>query len=116
MNAKTTAIALAALLVGLAGCVDLEETPVSGVTQEYFETPEGADAAITGTYARLRDYYGQEQEIRMGMAGTDAWKHGIEVLTAAGFDYVTVNPMAAGLSWPDGHLAALEEIATETGS
>lgn len=80
MNAKTTAIALAALLVGLAGCVDLEESPVSGVTQEYFETPEGADAAITGTYSRLRDYFGQEQEIRMGMAGTDAWKRGEQCL------------------------------------
>lgn len=45
-------------------------------------------------------------------AGTDAWKHGIDVLTAAGFDYATVNLMGAGLSWPDGHLEALEEIAS----
>jgi len=80
-NTKLTLAGLAlAALGGLAGCQDLTETPVSGVTQEYFETPEGADAAITGTYARLRDYYGQEQEIRMGMAGTDAWKRGEQCL------------------------------------
>ncbi|HEX8906450.1 MAG TPA: RagB/SusD family nutrient uptake outer membrane protein, partial [Longimicrobiaceae bacterium] len=74
-----TAVALLALC-GLAGCADLEENPVSGVTQEYFGTPEGADAAVTGTYARLRDYYGQEQEVRIGMAGTDSWKRGEQCL------------------------------------
>jgi len=80
-NTKLTLAGLAlAALGGLAGCQDLTETPVSGVTQEYFETPEGADAAITGTYARLRDYYGQEQEIRIGMAGTDVWKRGEQCL------------------------------------
>jgi starch-binding outer membrane protein, SusD/RagB family len=79
MKLARTVVALSALL-GVAGCADLTETPVSGVTQEYFSTPEGADAAITGTYARLRDYYGQEQEIRIGMAGTDVWKRGEQCL------------------------------------
>jgi len=79
-NKLTLAGLALAALGGMAGCQDLTETPVSGVTQEYFETPEGAEAAITGTYARLRDYYGQEQEIRMGMAGTDTWKRGEQCL------------------------------------
>jgi hypothetical protein len=79
MKLTRTVIALSAL-AGLAGCADLTEAPVSGVTQEYFATPEGADAAITGTYSRLRDYYGQEQEVRIGMAGTDAWKRGEQCL------------------------------------
>jgi len=72
-------LALAALGV-TAGCQDLTENPVSGVTEEYFQTPEGADAAISGTYARLRDYYGQEQELRIGFAGTDVWSRGEQCL------------------------------------
>ncbi len=85
MRHTTTRLTLAAgvalaALGALAACQDLSENPVSGVTEDYFGTPEGADAAITGTYARLRDYYGQEQEIRMGMAGTDSWKRGEQCL------------------------------------
>jgi hypothetical protein len=47
-------------------------------------------------------------------SGPDAWRHGLDVLAEAGFDYVTVNPLNSGLDWPDGHLAALEEIAAAT--
>jgi hypothetical protein len=79
MKLNVTVLALGALM-GLGACVDLTEHPISGVTGQYFETPEGADAAITGTYARLRDYYGQEQELRIGMAGTDVWKRGEQCL------------------------------------
>ena len=68
-------LALASMSL-LGGCLDLSENPVSGVTEEFFGTAEGADAAITGAYARLRDYYGQEQEMRIGFAGTDAGKGG----------------------------------------
>jgi hypothetical protein len=79
MKAKLTVVALT-VLAGMAACVDLEENPVSGVTGEYFESAEGADAATTAIYSRLRTYYGQEQEIRMGMAGTDSWKRGGECI------------------------------------
>jgi hypothetical protein len=85
MKMKLTVLALAAL-PGLAGCLDLVETPVSGVTGEYFGTPEGADAATSGSYARLRDYYGQQQEIYLGWAGTDVWRRG-EQLAGAGAAY-----------------------------
>lgn len=83
MKSRITVLALAAAAAGLGGCKDLVETPVSGVTGEYFATPEGADAATSGAYARLRDYYGQQQEIYLGWAGTDVWKRG-EQLVANG--------------------------------
>ncbi|HEX6041898.1 RagB/SusD family nutrient uptake outer membrane protein [Longimicrobium sp.] len=80
MKNKLTVLALAAVSLGTAGCLDLVETPVSGVTGEYFATPEGADAATSGAYARLRDYYGQQQEIYLGWAGTDVWKRGQQLV------------------------------------
>ncbi|HEX5869519.1 MAG TPA: RagB/SusD family nutrient uptake outer membrane protein [Longimicrobium sp.] len=79
MKNAITVLALAASL-GTAGCLDLVETPVSGVTGEYFSTPEGADAATSGAYARLRDYYGQQQEIYLGWAGTDVWRRGEQLV------------------------------------
>ena len=77
---KKLTLAGLALAAALAGCEDLTENPVSGVTEEFFGTAEGADAAITGAYARLRDYYGQEQEVRIGWAGTDSWRRGEQCL------------------------------------
>lgn len=79
MKTRLMVLAVAASL-GTAGCLDLTETPVSGVTGEYFATPEGADAATSGAYARLRDYYGQQQEIYLGWAGTDVWKRGEQLV------------------------------------
>jgi len=80
MRNKLTVLALAAISLGTAGCLDLVETPVSGVTGEYFGTPEGADAATSGAYARLRDHYGQQQEIYLGWAGTDVWRRGEQLV------------------------------------
>jgi hypothetical protein len=80
MKNKLTVLALAAVSLGTAGCLDLTETPVSGVTGEYFGTPEGADAATSGAYARLRDHYGQQQEIYLGWAGTDVWRRGQQLV------------------------------------
>ncbi|MGH7575732.1 MAG: RagB/SusD family nutrient uptake outer membrane protein, partial [Longimicrobiales bacterium] len=72
-----------------AGCADLDEEIVTGVTGEFFGTPEGADAAITGTYARLRNWYGQQRETTMLMSGTDTWDKGGEAGNDAPFNDYT---------------------------
>ena len=77
-NRRLVAATLAAL-VGVTGCTDLSEEVVTGVTASFFATPQGADAAITGTYNRLRDYYGQEREVLLGQVGTDSWEKGGEL-------------------------------------
>jgi starch-binding outer membrane protein, SusD/RagB family len=83
MKHTHTVLALAALL-GAAGCADLKERPVTGVAADYFQTAAGANAAVTGTYAQLRAFYGGEQEVIATMVGTDSWEKG-EQLTANAF-------------------------------
>jgi hypothetical protein len=75
-----------AFLAGGAGCTDLKEYPVTGVTAGYFETAAGAEAATLGTYAGLRGIYGGEAEVRLFMVGTDSWEKG-EQFDASGAGY-----------------------------
>lgn len=95
MKQTRTVLALAAL-AGLAGCMDLKETPVTGVSADYYATAAGANAATVGAYTRLKDFYGQESEVLMAMLGTDSWEKG-EQLQANSFwnDYtVQLGPSA----------------------
>lgn len=70
-------------IVGMAGCIDLTEHPVTGVDSNYFQTTVGANAATNGAYAGLRNVFGGETEILMTMVGTDTWEKG-EQLTDNG--------------------------------
>lgn len=88
MRSKMKVLGLTAL-VGLAGCADLDEEIVTGVTGSFFATPEGADAAITGTYARLRNWIGQERETKLWMIGTDSWEKGADSGADAPFNDYT---------------------------
>jgi hypothetical protein len=82
---KQTRVVLAlTALAGLAGCMDLTEHPITGVASDYYGTAAGANAATVGAYTRLKDFYGQESEVLMAMAGTDSWERG-EQLTGNGF-------------------------------
>jgi hypothetical protein len=82
---KQTRMVLAlTALAGLTGCMDLKETPITGVAADYYQTAAGANAATVGAYIRLKDFYGQESEVLMGMVGTDSWEKG-EQLTGNGF-------------------------------
>jgi hypothetical protein len=83
MKRTCTVLALATL-TGATGCVDLKEQPVTGVASDFFQTTQGANAATTGTYAQLRNFYGGEFEVLMTQVGTDSWEKG-EQLTANGF-------------------------------
>src|SRR5215217_6211956 len=99
MSQRLRVLGLAAAVLGLsAGCMDLNEEVVTGVTGAYFGTPTGADAAVTGAYNRLRNFYGQEREVAMTMLGTDSWEKGGEIAADAAWnDYTpTLGPSFAG--------------------
>lgn len=96
-RAKLAIVGLTALAGIAAGCTDLTEVPVTGVTAEFFSSPAGALAASTGAYARLRDFYGQEREVTLAQLGTDSWEKGGEAADRAPYnDYTTV--LAANMS------------------
>jgi starch-binding outer membrane protein, SusD/RagB family len=82
MKQTRTVLALTAVaaLAGLAGCMDLEERPITGVAADYYGTAAGANAATVGAYTRLKDFYGQESEVLMTMVGTDSWERGEQLL------------------------------------
>ena len=92
MKTKTAVLALAALFgAGASACSDLKEVPITGVTGQYFQTVDGANAAVTGAYGRLRDVYGRQNEVTMMQVGTDSWEKGGEIGAEAPFnDYTSV--------------------------
>jgi hypothetical protein len=105
---RTHSVLTVTALIGLAGCTDLKEHPVTGVDATYYQTVAGANAAATGTYAGLRTIFGGEMEILMTMVGTDSWEKG-EQLTGNGLwnDYNA--QLAATLPANSGGTAGLSE-------
>jgi starch-binding outer membrane protein, SusD/RagB family len=61
------------LVTGLFGCVDLDEKLITGVSSEYYSTPDGLNAAVVASYSQLRSFWGREQLISLAQAGTDTW-------------------------------------------
>jgi hypothetical protein len=79
MNLKATVSAgLVMSLVGLSGCISLDEEIVSGVTSSYLETPAGLEDAVDATYSYLQKHYGQERNMTMLEYGTDIWAKGAD--------------------------------------
>jgi starch-binding outer membrane protein, SusD/RagB family len=66
---------LLSLFVSLS-CDLLEEEVVSGVTPEFYTTPEGLKSAINAAYEPLRRYYADEQGMSMTVFGTDEFTNG----------------------------------------
>ncbi len=86
----TSGLALGGALLG-AGCSDLKEVPVTGVTGQYYQTVDGANSAVTAAYSNLRNFYGREPEISLGQLGTDSWDRGNGTTDNTGFgDYSAV--------------------------
>ncbi|MBL0939087.1 MAG: RagB/SusD family nutrient uptake outer membrane protein [Gemmatimonadaceae bacterium] len=56
-----------------AACVDLDEKLITGVSADYYSTPDGLNSAVIASYSQLRSYYGREQLISLTQAGTDTW-------------------------------------------
>ena len=61
------------LAVLTASCVDLDEELISGVSSEYYATPDGLNAAVIASYGQLRSFYGREQLLSLTQVGTDTW-------------------------------------------
>lgn len=61
------------VVAGLAGCVDLDEKLITGVSSQYYSTPDGLNAAVVASYSQLRSFYGREQLLSLTQVGTDTW-------------------------------------------
>src|SRR5829696_4061140 len=63
---------LAALCVGgAAGCVDLTEQPITGLTSSYFANPTSFESVVNATYTPLRRHWPLERGATMTVFGTD---------------------------------------------
>jgi hypothetical protein len=71
-------LAAALVLGGAAGCVDLKETPITGITAAYYNTPAGFDAAVNATYNPLRTFWALERGSTMTVFGTDEYQKGAD--------------------------------------
>ena len=70
---------LAALaLGGAAGCVDLKENPITGITSAYYGTPAGFDAAVNSMYYPVRTHWALERGATMTVFGTDEFQKGAD--------------------------------------
>ena len=78
MKSKFIIAAGLVAMVVASGCVDLDEEIVSGVTADYYERPEGLDAAINAAYAGLWDLYGEERDMTFLEYGVDIWAGGAD--------------------------------------
>ena len=61
------------LVAGFAGCVNLDEKLITGVSSQYYATPDGLNSAVVASYSQLRGFYGREQLMSLTQVGTDTW-------------------------------------------
>jgi starch-binding outer membrane protein, SusD/RagB family len=70
---------LAALcLGGAAGCVDLTEHPITGITSAYYNTPAGFEGAVNAMYQPMRNWLPLERGSTMTVFGTDEFTKGAD--------------------------------------
>lgn len=68
-----------ALLLTGQSCKDLlDETVISGISNEYINTPKGFEDAVKSAYSSLRYYYGTQQGLTMTEYGTDIYATGAD--------------------------------------
>src|SRR5258708_35817349 len=90
----TLAEQVAAIAVGLsaAACVNLAETLISGITDQYYATPTGFTSVVNASYEELRNFYGQERGLTLTVFGTD------EFTTGSDGSFKSVRDYHAGLN------------------
>ncbi len=76
----------------LVSCDALDEEIVSGVTNEYLNTPDGWQAGVNAAYENLRSFYGTEEGCNLTVFGTDEYTNG------GHGDYHYMNKYEAGLN------------------
>lgn len=67
---STVSLGLAA---GFIACTSLDEKLITGVSSEYYATPDGLNSAVIASYSQLRGFYGREQLLSLTQVGTDTW-------------------------------------------
>jgi hypothetical protein len=69
---------VALCVVGAAACVDLKETPITGITSAYYSTPGGFESAVGAMYQPLRSFWALERGATMTVFGTDEFQKGAD--------------------------------------
>jgi starch-binding outer membrane protein, SusD/RagB family len=76
-NFKT--ISLLLIFLVLNSCSDLlQEEVVSGIGNDYINTPKGFEDAVNATYSSLRYFYGTQQGLTLSEYGTDIYATGAD--------------------------------------
>ena len=101
-------ILLSIIALGSISCTDsfLEEKMVSTITQDYFETEQGLEQLIVGTYDALRVTKQYEQGPASLMAGVDNFSQktasrGIPRVNGMQLESWQVLPMACAVRMPN---------------
>ena len=95
MRKHTLALVGAALLVGLPGCVNLDEDVVTGLTPGSYGTQAVFESLVNASYEPLRTFYAQERGFTVTEFGTDIFTKGADGSHKYINDYTTqLNPDA----------------------
>src|SRR6266550_1148980 len=95
MRKHTFALVGAALLVGLPGCVNLDEDVVTGLTPGSYGTQAVFESLVNASYEPLRSFYAQERGFTITEFGTDIFTKGADGSYKYINDYTTqLNPTA----------------------
>ena len=78
MSNRTGAQMMAALLVSLTACVDLNEHLVSGLANQPYNSPQVFEALVNATYEPLRSFWAQERGFTVTEFGTDIFTKGAD--------------------------------------
>src|SRR5213594_541556 len=78
MRKHTFALVGAALLVGLPGCVNLDEDVVTGLTPGSYGTQAVFESLVNASYEPLRTFYAQERGFTVTEFGTDIFTKGAD--------------------------------------
>ncbi len=76
--ASRRAIAAALLAAGAAGCTDLTEVPITGITDSYYLSAVGFDAATNAAYSGLHRFYARQGGFAVTVFGTDEFTNGAD--------------------------------------
>ena len=78
MSKPTGVVLGAVLLAGLAGCMDLNEDVISGLTPGAYGTEAAFQALVNATYEPLRSFWAQERGFTVSEFGTDIYTKGAD--------------------------------------
>ena len=79
LKKSITLMSFAVFMLISQSCSDLlKEEVISGVSNDYINTPAGFEAAINSAYASLRGYYGTQMGLTVTEYGTDLYATGAD--------------------------------------